>query len=95
MPWTFWASYLLKLGIVGLMLAATYCAAVALRRLPFFAARADRRIRIVESAALSQHAAVYLVRVGARCFLVGTAGTSIATLGELAAAELPPADVTR
>lgn len=88
MPWNFWAAYLLKLGIVGLLLAAAYAAAHALRRLRFFVARVDRRLGVLETVVLSQHATVHLLRVGTRYFLVGTAGATIATLAELAATEL-------
>ena len=88
MPWSFWAGYLLKLGIVGALLAALYAAACALRRLRFFANPADRRIRVLETTVLSQHAAIYLLKVGTRYFLVGTAGATVAKLAELAASEL-------
>ncbi len=88
MPWSFWASYLLKLGIVGVLLAVLYAAARAFRRMSCFAHPADRRIRVMDTAVLSQHAAIYLLSVGARYFLVGTAGAGIATLAEFAPAEL-------
>ncbi|HEY6325285.1 MAG TPA: flagellar biosynthetic protein FliO [Candidatus Cybelea sp.] len=88
MPWSFWASYLLKLGIVGALLAALYAAVRALRRTRFFARAADRRIRVLETAVLSQHAAIYLLGVGERYFLVGAAGATIATLAELAPSEI-------
>ncbi len=95
MPWSFWTSYLLKLGIVGIVLTAIYASAQTLRRLRFFAARNQRRMCVVESAALSQHAAVHLLNVGTRYFLVGTSGGSIAMLAELAPTELVPAEATR
>ena len=88
MPWSFWAGYLLKLGVAGALLAALYAVARVLRRMRFFARPANRKIRVIETAVLSQHAAIYLLRVGQRCFLVGTAGADIATLAELAPAEL-------
>jgi flagellar biogenesis protein FliO len=88
MPWSFWASYLLKVGIVGALLAALYAAARALRRTRFFGRPADRRIRVLETALLSQHAAIYLLGVGERYFLVGASGATIATLAELAPADL-------
>jgi flagellar biogenesis protein FliO len=83
MSWGFWASYLLKLGVVALVLAATYAAAHALRKLRFLAVRSDRRICLLETAMLSPHAAVHLLKVGARYLVVGTAGGTIATLAEL------------
>lgn len=95
MPWSFWASYLLKLGVVGMLLGALYAIASTLRRLRGVGCRGDRSIRIIETVALSQHAAVYLLRVGTRYLLVGTAGDSVALLGELAAPDQPPPAVTR
>ncbi|MBV8344568.1 MAG: flagellar biosynthetic protein FliO [Candidatus Eremiobacteraeota bacterium] len=95
MAWSFWAAYLLKLAIVGLVLAASYAAAHALRRLRCFSTSADRKLRVLESAAISQHAAVHLVKAGRRYFLIGAAGTSIAVLAELAAADATPAEATR
>ncbi len=94
MPWSFWASYLLKLGIAATLLTALYAAARAFRRMRCFAA-ADRRIRVMETALLSQHCAIYLLNVGKRYFLVGTTGAGIATLAELAAAELESAEAMR
>jgi len=95
MPWSFWVSYLLKLGVVGALLAALYAAARALRRMRFFTRPGQRRIRVIETAVVSQHAAIYLLGVGTRCFLIGTAGASIATLAELAPADLQPAETSR
>jgi flagellar biogenesis protein FliO len=88
MPWSFWASYLLKLGVIGALLAVLYAGARALRRMRFFASRGDRSINVIDSVALSQHAAIHLLNVGTRYFLIGTAGAAIATLAELAPAEL-------
>jgi flagellar biogenesis protein FliO len=87
MPWSFWASYLLKLGVVGALLAALYAVARALRRMRLFARSDQQRIRVIETAVLSQHAAIYLLNVGTRRFLIGTSGASITTLAELAPEE--------
>ncbi len=95
MPWSFWTSYLLKLGIVGMLLAALYGAARAFRRIRCFAHPADRRVRVMETAMLSQHAAIYLLNVGARYFLVGTMGAGIQTLAELAPEDLQPGETRR
>jgi len=89
MPWSFWASYLLKLAIAGAVLAAVYVVARKLRGWRFAAERADRALRVVDAAALSPHAAVYVIEAGARRFLVGTSGAAIATLAELERANLP------
>jgi flagellar biogenesis protein FliO len=71
LPWSFWAGYLAKLTLVALALGVIYVLARWLRRTRFFD-RGDRLVNVVESAALSQHAALYLVRAGSRYFLIGT-----------------------
>lgn len=89
MPWSFWVNYLLKLSVVALVLAALYAGARALRRTRFFASRGERSINVIDSVALSPHATVYLLRIGTRYFLIGSADAAVATLAELAPAELP------
>lgn len=84
MAWSFWAAYLERLGLVALLLGLLYLIARRLRSLRFFSAR-SRSIAVIESAILSQHAAVHVVRVGARYFALGT---GVARLAELSAAEL-------
>lgn len=83
MPWNFWAGYLEKLAIVALLLGAIYAVARALRQTRFFG-RAGRRVSLIEAVMLSQHAAVYLVRVGARYFLLGGTPAAVSLLAELA-----------
>lgn len=95
MPWSFWASYLLKLGVVALLIAALYAAARMLRRLRFLTGRSDRRMCVLETVALSQHAVLHLISVGTRYFVVGAAGTEIALLAELAPAEIALPEVRR
>ena len=95
MPWSFWTSYLLKLGVVGLLLATLYAGASGLRRLRLFGRGANRNVSVIETALLSQNAAVHLLKVGTRYFLVGTAAAGIATLAELAPADLTRADARR
>jgi flagellar biogenesis protein FliO len=90
-PWTFWATYIAKLAIVGLVLAALYVIARKLRETRLFAYRAGRCVSVVESTMLSQHAAIHLLRAGNRYFLVGSASTAISVLVELAPADLAPA----
>jgi flagellar biogenesis protein FliO len=86
MPWSFWAGYLAKLTLVALALAIIYVLARWLRRTRFFE-RGDRFLNVVESAALSQHAALYLVRAGSRYFLIGT---GVSMLAEVTGAEDEP-----
>jgi flagellar biogenesis protein FliO len=86
MPWSFWAAYLAKLTLVALALAVTYVLARWLRRTRFFE-RGDRLVNVVESAPLSQHAALYLVRAGSHYFLIGS---GVCLLAEVAAPEDEP-----
>ena len=88
MPWSFWAAYIVKLALVGLVLAALYVVARKLRETRFFAHRPGRCVSVVESTMLSQHAAVHLLRAGNRYFLVGSASAAISVLVELAPADL-------
>jgi flagellar biogenesis protein FliO len=74
----FWASYLERLTIVALTLAALYFVARKLRDLRLFV-RPGRRITVLESALLSPHAAVHVVRVESRYFLIASGNaTSVA-----------------
>jgi hypothetical protein len=91
MPWSFWASYIAKLAIVGVALGALYMIACRLRRTRIFACGAGRCVSVIESTMLSQHAAVHLLRAGTRYFLVGSASAGICMLVELAPADLAPA----
>lgn len=86
MPWSFWAGYVAKLTLVALALAVTYILARWVRRTRFFE-RGDRLLNVVESTALSQHAALYLVRAGSRQFLIGT---GVRMLAEVTHAEDQP-----
>ncbi len=91
MPSGFWAGYVEKLAIVALLLAALYFAAAVVRRTRFFA-RPGRRVALLESLALSQHAALYVVRAGPRYFLIGSTSGGLSTLAELAPSDV---EVTR
>jgi flagellar biogenesis protein FliO len=84
MPAGFWAAYAERLAIVAVVLAALYAAARTLRRLRLFA-RPNRWLNVVDSAMLSQHAALHVVRVGTRYFLSGSATGSVTRLAELKA----------
>ena len=87
MPANFWIWYVAKLAIVALVVAVLYVLARKLRQARFLA-DGGRCVRLVESTALSQHAALHVVRVGRRHFLIGSA-TGVNVL-----AELGPSDVT-
>jgi flagellar biosynthetic protein FliO len=86
MAWTFWVSYLERLGIVTLVIAALYVLARRLRQTPLFV-RAGRRLRLVETTMLSAQAALHVVRVGDRCFLIGSTAGSVTNLAEIRAGE--------
>ena len=85
MPLTFWIGYTEKLAVVGLVLSVLYLLARRLRAMQFFRAP-GRRIELIESAALSPHAALHVVRADARCYLIGTGGATM--LAEMRSAEL-------
>lgn len=85
MPSSFWPLYIEKLAIVALVLGALYLAARRLRQTRLFAP-SGRLVNVLESTMLSQHAALHVVSVGSRCFLIGSAAggvTRLAELGEL------------
>jgi flagellar biogenesis protein FliO len=86
MPWSFWAGYIAKLALVALAFAVVYVLARWVRRTRFFE-RTDRLVNVVESTALSQHAALYLVRAGSRYFLIGT---GVCMLAEVTGAQEEP-----
>ena len=83
MPWSFWAGYLEKLGVIALVLLALYVVAGRLRQTRYFA-RSGRALTLLESMMLSQHAALHVVRVGSRYFLIGSAAGGVCALTELA-----------
>jgi flagellar protein FliO/FliZ len=87
MAWTLWVEYLEKLAIVAFVLGALYFAARRLGGTRLFA-RSGRCLRLLESMMLSQHAALYIVKVGSRYFLLGSAAGGVRALAELAEAEL-------
>jgi flagellar biogenesis protein FliO len=87
MGWAFWAGYLGKLAIAAAVLAALYAVARVLRgEHPL--SRGARCVRLLATTPLSPHAALHLVRVGTRHFLLGSGGGAVSSL-----AELEPGDV--
>lgn len=84
MPPSFWGAYAVRLAIVALVLFAFYAVARCFRNAHPFGRR-GRRLDVLESTMLSQHAALHLVRVDARYFLIGSAAAGVSRI-----AELPP-----
>ncbi len=87
MPLSFWVSYLVRLAVVALVLIALYFTARRLRQTRLFA-RSGCSLGLLESMMLSQHAALHVVRVGTRYFLIGTATGAVTALAEIEEAEV-------
>jgi flagellar biogenesis protein FliO len=79
----FWFNYALALIIIGLMLAGFAIVARSLARGRVLASARHRLVTVLESTALSQHAALHVVKVGARYLLVAGSQGSVRTLAEL------------
>ncbi len=80
MPAGFWAAYVAKLAVVGLLLTIAYAVARRLKTVRPFGA--GRCLKLLETTALSTQAAIHLVRVGTRYFLIGSAA-EVRVLAEL------------
>jgi flagellar biogenesis protein FliO len=85
---SFWEAYVLKLAILGAVLAALYALARRLKGLKLFSRGAGRYVTVIESTILSPHAAVHLLRVGARYLLIGGGNAGLFKLAEFTAGEL-------
>lgn len=81
MPLPFWGAYAVRLAVAALVFCALYVIARRLRKARF--ARHGRRVDVLESAMLSQHAALHLVRVDARYFLIGSAAAGVTRIAEI------------
>lgn len=86
---SFWVGYLLKLAIVALALGALYVIGRGLRQARLFAP-SNRCLRVIESVMLTPHAAVCVLRVGMRYFMLGAGSAGVAMLAELTAADIIP-----
>lgn len=87
MPPSFWMAYAVRLAVVAVMLAALYVIARKVRETKLFA-RGGRCLELLESVMVSQHAAIHVVRAGARYFLIGTSAERVTRLAELTESEL-------
>lgn len=82
MPGNFWTRYAIALVIVSAMLAALYALARACKR-QGAVPRRRKRLRVVDSVALSPHAAVAVIEAAGRRFLVGSGDAGVTLLAEL------------
>lgn len=82
MPLAFWGAYAVRLAILALVLGGLYVIARRLRDTKLFPRR-GRRVDVLESTMLSQHVALHVVRVDARCFLIGSAAAGVTRIAEL------------
>ena len=85
MPPSFWAAYLLRLGLAALAIAALYALARRLRNLSL-ERTSSRCVSVVETTVLSPHATLHLLRVGRRHLLVGSG--SLCVIGEVEESEV-------
>lgn len=88
----FWATYFERLAVVALVLAALYFLARRLRETRFFS-RGGRRLRVVETAMLSPHAALHIVQIGQRYFLIGSGSAGATQLTEIRECDLLQSEV--
>lgn len=84
----FWVQYIVALLVVGLMLGGLYTLVRALARGRVLASSDRRLVTVLESTALAQHAAVHVVKVGKKYFLVGASNGQVNSLGELPGEEV-------
>ncbi|HTX03284.1 MAG TPA: flagellar biosynthetic protein FliO [Candidatus Acidoferrales bacterium] len=74
--------------VVALMLGGLYAVVRGLARGRLIASSEKRLVTVLESTPLSQHAALHVVKVGQRYFLIGGGNGPMGTLTELDAAEV-------
>jgi len=82
MPLAFWGAYAVRLAILALVLCTLYVIARRLRDTKLFV-RQGRRVDVLESTMLSQQAALHLVRVDTRYFLIASAAAGVTRIAEL------------
>lgn len=88
MPLAIWAGYCERLAILALILAGLYAACKHLRKMGLLTRR-GHCIHVLETAALSPHAAIHLVQVAKRYFLIGSGPVTRLTELDVEVAELP------
>ncbi len=85
---SFWLNYVFALLVVALMLGGLYAIVRGLARGRILASADRRLVTVLESTMLSQHAALHVVKVGTKYYLIGGGQGHVSSL-----AELPPDEV--
>jgi flagellar biogenesis protein FliO len=84
----FWLNYVLALVVVALLLGGLYAVVRGLARGRILASADRRLVTVLESTMLSQHAALHVVKVGTKYYLIGGGQGHVTSL-----VELPPEEV--
>jgi flagellar biogenesis protein FliO len=85
---SFWLNYVFALLVVALMLGGLYAVVRGLARGRILSSADRRLVTVLESTMLSQHAALHVVKVGTKYYLIGGGQGHVSSLGEL-----PPEEV--
>ncbi len=75
--------YVAALGVVALMLLGLQAVARSYARRRLHAPKTNRIADVIESTPLTQHAALHVVNIEGRRYLIGSAGNCIALLASL------------
>jgi flagellar biogenesis protein FliO len=84
----FWFSYVLALLVVALLLGGLYLVVRGLARGRILASANRRLVTVIESTPLSQHAALHVIKVGSRYYLIGGGQGHVTSIVELPADEV-------
>jgi len=88
MPSGFWFQYLFALLVVALLLGGLYAVVRGLGRGRMLTSAQRRIVTVLESTPLSQHAALHVIKVGDKYYLIGGGQGHVSSLSELPAAEV-------
>jgi flagellar biogenesis protein FliO len=86
----FWLNYVFALLVVALLLGGLYAVVRGLARGRMIASANRRLVTVLETTPLSQHAALHVIKVGERYYLIGGGQGHVNSL-----VELPADDVER
>jgi flagellar biogenesis protein FliO len=84
----FWLNYVFALLVVALLLGGLYAVVRGLARGRVIVSANRRLVTVLESTVLTQHAALHVVKVGSRYFLIGGGQGHVNSLTELPADEV-------